>query len=77
VSGSRWNRNSHHPFGHPLQRLVLGIEGFDCRIPLVEPTLVGVTELFLAVDLGSQSGVPGDLPPTFAAVFSFRPLPIA
>jgi hypothetical protein len=28
-------RNSHHPFGHSLQRLVFGIEGFECRTPLV------------------------------------------
>jgi len=52
--------NSHHP-----QRLVFGIEGFECRNPLVIPPLVETAGHgpLQAVDLGSESGVSGDLPP--------------
>jgi len=59
----RWIRNSHHPLGHPPQRLVLGIEGFECSTPLIVPPLVESAghRTLQAVNLGLQSGVPGDL----------------
>jgi len=46
--------NSHHPFGHPSQRLVFGIEGFDLRTPLVVTPLVETASRrsLKAVDLG-------------------------
>jgi hypothetical protein len=54
----------YHPLGHLLQRLVFGIEGFECCTPLVGPPLVETAghRPLQAVDLSSQSGVPGDLP---------------
>ena len=57
--------NSHRPFGHPSQRLVFGMEVFDCRTPLVVPPLVepmGHRPLQV-VHPGSHCGVFGDLPP--------------
>ena len=39
MTRGRRSRNSRHPLGHPPQRLVLGIEGFECRTPLVVPPL--------------------------------------
>ena len=38
----RRSKNSHHPFGRPLQRLVFGIEGFECRTTMVAPALYTV-----------------------------------
>jgi hypothetical protein len=63
--GGRRSRNSQHPLSHPPQRLVFGIEGFECRTPLVVPPLIEPASHrpLQAVDLGFQSGVPGDLPP--------------
>ena len=29
-----------HPLSHPPQRLVFGMEGFECRTPLVVPPLI-------------------------------------
>jgi hypothetical protein len=61
----RRSRNCHHSLGHPPQRLVFGILGFECRTPLVVHPFIepaGHSPL-QAVDLGFQSGVPGDLPP--------------
>ena len=58
------SRNCHHPFCHPLERLVFGIEGFERRAPLVVPPPVEPTghRPLQAVDLNFQSGVAGDLP---------------
>jgi hypothetical protein len=58
------SRNSHHPFGHPTQRLVFRMERFECRSPLVVPPFVETSGQppLQAVDLGFQSRVPGDLP---------------
>ena len=41
------------------------MEGFECRTPLVVPPLIEPAghRPLQAVDLGFQSGVPGDLPP--------------
>ena len=57
-------RNSNHSIGQPPQRLVYGIEGFEHRATLVIPPLVKPASHrpLQAVDLGFQSGVPGDLP---------------
>ena len=64
VTRGRRSRNSRHPFGHPSQRLVFGLEGFECRTPLVVPPLEPTGHRPLqAVDLCSQSGDPGDLLP--------------
>jgi hypothetical protein len=63
--GGRRSRNSHHPIRHLPQRLVFGIEGFECLTTLVLTPLIewaGHRPL-QAVDLGFQSGVPRDLPP--------------
>jgi hypothetical protein len=64
-------RNFHHPFGHPPQRLVFRIEGFECSTPLVVSPFVEPTgnRPLQAVDLGFQSGVPGDLPPPPEPIF--------
>jgi len=64
VSRGSWSRNSHHTFGHYPKRLIFKIEGFVCRSPLVVSPLAELTghRILQAVDLGSQSGVPGDLP---------------
>jgi hypothetical protein len=59
----KWSRNSHHPFGHPPQRLVFGIEGLECHTPVVvSPLELAGHRPLQAVDLCYQSGVPGDLP---------------
>jgi hypothetical protein len=57
------SRNSHHPFGHPPQRLVFGIEGFESRTALAVPPLIepSVHRPMQAGDLGFQSGISGDL----------------
>jgi hypothetical protein len=57
-------------FCHPPQRLVFGIKGFECSTPLVVPPLVESTghRPLQPVDLGFQSGVPGDLPPPLQPV---------
>ena len=68
-----WELSS--PFSHLPQRLVSGIQGFGCRAPLVIPPLIEPSghRPLKAVDLGFQSGVPGDLPtspqPVFQAYF--------
>jgi len=75
VTRGRRSRNSHHPLVHPPHRLVFRNEGFERRAPLVVPPLVEPASHrpFQAVDLGSQSGIPGDLPlppqPVFQAYF--------
>jgi hypothetical protein len=58
------------PFGHPPQRLVFGIEGFECSIPLVVLPLVEPTghQPLQAFEIGFQSGVPVDLPPPTQSV---------
>jgi hypothetical protein len=45
--------------------MVFGIKGFECGNPLVDPLLVEPADQrpLQAVDLSSQSGVPGDTPP--------------
>ena len=55
---------SHHRLGHPPQRLVFGMEGFECRTPLVVPPLIEQAghRPLQAADLRFQSGVHGDLP---------------
>jgi hypothetical protein len=57
--------NSHHPLGHPPQRLVFGIEGFESSAALVVHPLFELAAYrpVQSVDLGFQSGVPGYLPP--------------
>jgi hypothetical protein len=69
---------THHPFGNAPQRLVFGIEGFECRTSLVVPSLVkpaGHGTLHL-VDLGFQIEVPGYVPlspqPVLPAYFIFN-----
>ena len=63
VQGSRRSRNSHRPFGNP-QRLVFGIEGFECHNPLFVPPLIQPAghRPLQAVNLGFQIGFPGDVP---------------
>jgi hypothetical protein len=65
VTRGRRSWNSHHPLGHPPQRLVFGIEGFECSTSLVVPPLIEPAghRPQQSVDLGFQSGVPGDLQP--------------
>jgi len=56
--GRRRSRNSHHPFCHPSQRLVFGIERLECRTPLVVPPLVdpAVNRPLQAVNLRFPEG---------------------
>ena len=55
--------NSYHPLGHPPQRLVFGIEGFECRTPMIKPLVEPASHRPLhAVEFDFQSGIPGDLP---------------
>ena len=70
MTRGRYGKKSQHLFGNPPQRLVLGIEGFERRAPLLVPPLdeLAGRRPFKAVDLNSQSGVPGDLPPPPQAV---------
>ncbi len=51
--------------------MVFRIQGFECRAPPVVPPLVELSghRPLEAVDLGFQSGVPGDLPPSPQSVF--------
>ena len=58
--GGRWSRNSHHPSGHPPQRLVFRIDGFECSAPLVVSPLVEPAghRPLQAVDLSFQSVLP-------------------
>jgi len=51
--------------------LVFRIEGFECSAPLVVSPLVEKAghRTLQAVDIGLQSGFPGDLPPPPQAVF--------
>ena len=64
MGGGILSRNSHHLFGLPTQRLVFGIDGFECRASMVVLSLLepAGNRLLQAVDNGSQSVVPGDLP---------------
>ena len=65
MTRGRWSRDSHHPFGHPPQLFVFGIEGLERRAPLVVPPFVELASHrpLKAVYFSSQSGVPSDLPP--------------
>jgi hypothetical protein len=71
VTRGRGSRDSYHLLGHPPQRLVSGVSGFKGSAPLVIPPIVkpvGHRHLE-AVNIGFQSGVPGDLPPPLQRFF--------
>jgi len=59
----RLSRNSHHPPGHPPQRLVFRVEGFECSAPMVVSPLVELAghRPLQEIDFGFQGGVPGEL----------------
>jgi hypothetical protein len=63
--------DSHHQLSHPTQRLVFEVYGFEGIAPLVVHSFVKTVghRPLEAVNLGFQSGVPGDLTPPTQPVF--------
>ena len=71
VTRGRWSRDIRHLVGHSAQRLVFRIGGIDYRAPIIVSPLVEPAGLLhlQSVELGFQSGVPGDLPRVSQSVF--------
>jgi hypothetical protein len=62
--------NSDHLLSHPTKRLVFGVYGLESIAPLVVNSFVKLAghRPLVAVNLGFQSGAPGDLPPPLQTV---------